>query len=535
MSFHVSDGSDATIDGTSDKEVFLLKYVFLGGAGEVGASCLLVSVADRNILIDAGIRVNASGEAALPDFKTLREMTSTLDAIFISHAHADHVGALPLVHKLFPQTPIYTTLPTQRLSAVMLSDSVRVQEFGAEKLFNQEAVDTVLWKMETVEMGIWHPLWDDFRYQFHASGHVLGAVSILLETPEGKLLYSGDVSAFNQNTIDGIKDISFFKPDLMWCEATYGASNHPSRSEEEKRLATSVAEVIEGGGSVLIPSFALGRAQEIILILKKMQEAKTIPKFPVITDGLVNVICSIYESLPPHLGTKLHNYVLNSRQPIFHTASVRKAKPGEREKLLNDGRPKCIIASSGMLTGGASVFYATGLAGNEKNAIFLSGYQDAESPGRRLQELKSGDELQLADKTVEVKCRIDRFGLSAHSDQQQLMNMIRQAAPKALALVHAEPEVAEALRERIYKDYIMYSPINGQVEDGTQRPLWQPPEKKVKPETPSPLDFDIAFGEANTLHIPDEIADVDRWKAFIEGEHTARLKGNALIIRKREP
>ena len=136
-----------------------MKYVFLGGAGEVGASCLLVSVADRNILIDAGVRVNASGEAALPDFKTLKEMTSTLDAIFISHAHADHVGALPLIHKLFPQTPIYTTLPTQRLSAVMLSDSVRVQEFGGEKLFNQEAVDTVLWKMETAEMGIWHPLW----------------------------------------------------------------------------------------------------------------------------------------------------------------------------------------------------------------------------------------------------------------------------------------------------------------------------------------------------------------------------------------
>jgi hypothetical protein len=187
-----------------------------------------------------------------------------------------------------------------------------------------------------------------------------------------------------------------------------------------------------------------------------------------------------------------------------------------------------------MLTGGASVFYATGLASDAKNAIFLSGYQDAESPGRRLQELKSGDELRLGDTTVEVKCRVERFRLSAHSDQQQLMNMIRQAAPKALALVHAEPEVAAALRERVYKNHIMYSPVNGKVEDGTERPLWLPPDKKARSQTEPSLDFDVAFGDRRTFHIPDEIADVARWRAFAAGEHTARLKGNRLVITKRE-
>ena len=510
-----------------------MKYVFLGGAGEVGASCLLLSVGEKSILIDAGVRVNESGKASLPDFKKLKEMAPTLDAIFISHAHADHVGALPLVHQMFPHTPIYATLPTQRLSAVMLGDAVRVQESNEEKLFNQESVDTALWRIETAEIGVWHPLWNDFRYQFHASGHILGAVSILLETPEGKFLYSGDVSGFNQNTIDGIKDISFFNPDFMWCEATYGADKHPSRSEEEKRLGTAVTEVIEGGGSVLIPSFALGRAQEIILILKKMQSAGTIPKFPIITDGLVNAICAVYESLPPHLSAKLHNYILNSRQPIFHTATVRKAKPGERKSILTDTTPKCIIASSGMLTGGASVFYASGLASDARNAIFLSGYQDAESPGRLLQELKSGDALQLDGTTVEVKCGVERFSLSAHSDQQQLMNMIRQASPKALALVHAEPQVADALRERVYKNHIMYSPVNGKVEDGTKRPLWLPPDKKATPQIESSLDFEVAFGDGKTFHIPDEIADVERWKAFASGEHTARLKGNQLVITKK--
>ena len=187
-----------------------------------------------------------------------------------------------------------------------------------------------------------------------------------------------------------------------------------------------------------------------------------------------------------------------------------------------------------MLTGGASVFYASELASNAKNAIFLRGYQDAESTGRRLQELKSGDALPLGDITVEVKCRVERFRLSAHSDQQQLMNMIRQASPKALALVHAEPEVAAGLRERVYKNHIMYSPVNGKVEDGTERPLWLPPDKKARPETESSLDFDVAFEDGKTFHIPDEIAGVERWKTFALGEHTARLKGNQLVITKRE-
>ena len=511
-----------------------MKYVFLGGAGEVGASCMLLSVGEKNILIDAGVRVNERGTASLPDLEMLKEIAPTLDAIFISHAHADHIGALPLVHQMFPHTQIYATLPTQRLATVMLGDAVRVQELTGDVLFHQEAVDKALWRMETAEIGIWHAPWEGFRFQFHASGHVLGAVSILLETPEGRFLYSGDVSVFNQNTIDGIRDISFFNPDFMWCEATYGADNHPSRGEEEKRLGITVAEVIKGGGSVLIPSFALGRAQEIILVLKKMQAAKTIPKFPVITDGLVNAICAIYETLPPHLSPKLQNYVLNSRQPIFHTDTVRKAKPGERESILKDETPKCIIASSGMLTGGASVFYASGLASDARHAIFLSGYQDAESPGRRLQELKSGDALRLNDTEVEVKCRVERFHLSAHSDQQQLINMIRQATPKALAFVHADPKTAEKLRARLYKKHLMYLPVNGQIEDGTERPLWLPPEKKVQPVPESSLDFEVAFGDGKTLHIPDEIVEMERWRVFASGDHIAQLKGNQLVITQQE-
>ena len=135
---------------------------------------------------------------------------------------------------------------------------------------------------------------DDWGYSMTRSGHILGAVSIHLKTPEGRFLYSGDVSAFNQRTVDGCADMSGTNPDFMWCEATYGDKDHPSRSTEERNLVSEVAAVIENGGTVLIPSFALGRAQEIILILKNAMENQIIPEFPVYIDGLVNQICELY-------------------------------------------------------------------------------------------------------------------------------------------------------------------------------------------------------------------------------------------------
>ena len=299
--------------------------------------------------------------------------------------------------------------------------------------------------------------------------------------PEGKFLYSGDVSEFHQKTIDGIRDLSGINPDFIWCEATYGDGNHPSRTSEEQKLAIAVAEVIDNGGSVLIPSFALGRAQEIILILKQAMETKVIPTFPVVVDGLVTGICKGYEkgiNTWEGIGKRLRKWSANSLQEdgsIFFSKSVKAAYFGKRAEILKDKNPKCIIASSGMLTGGASVDYAKALAPGSNNAIFLSGYQDAEFPGRRLQELQQGDQLTFADgSVVEVKCNIQRFHLSAHSDQQQIVSMIKRANPKAIALVHGERSAMQALREKLYKQYIVTCPVNGQFVDSMGKTRMDP-------------------------------------------------------------
>lgn len=515
-----------------------MNYIFLGGAGEVGASCLLISVAHRHILFDCGIRVNQTGADALPDIELLKQSVPSLDAIFVSHAHADHIGALPLAHAAFPQATIYCTEPTQRISAVMLTNAVRLQENeqngDTPALFTQESVDATIAKMRTLKMGEWINLWDGWRVKMVRAGHVLGAVSILLETPEGSYLYGGDISTFHQKTINGLvlEEIAGIQPDFMWSEATYGDGNHPARNTEEMKLAEAVATVVENGGSVLIPSFALGRAQEIILILRDAMISKNIPVFPVVTDGLVNSICSVYETLTPYLGTKLQKHLENSRQPLFHYRNFRRARMGEQEAICKDETPKCIIASSGMLTGGASVTYAKGLADIQKNAIFLSGYQDAESPGRRLQELKQGDTLTFADGTsIAVNCQVERFKLSAHSDQGQLLSVIKQVNPKALALVHGEENALSALREKLEKDYPLNCPTNGQMCEGTDKPEWVSPKTQEQLEKKEKVDFDVEISDTGIV-VDENILKSGLWKDFATGQHTATLKGNRLIIRK---
>ena len=519
-----------------------MKYVFLGGAGEVGGSCLLIFAGGKTLLIDAGIRVNQHGSASLPDLEMLKGIAPSLDAIFISHAHADHIGALPLVHQMSPTTPIYATPPTAYLSNIMLRNAYRVMESSGEPLFEAETLASTiaqmqksLWDTET-----WYPLFDDWKVMFIHSGHILGAVSIVLETPEGRFLYSGDVSGFHQKTIDGIRNLSGIHPDFMWCEATYGDGNHPSRTSEEQKLAKAVAKVITAGGSVLIPSFALGRAQEILLILKQSMEGQAIPRFPVYVDGLVTAICKGYEkgfhAWKPAIGRRLRTWGENSLKKdgsIFFSKTVQVAGFGTRENILTDKKPKCIIASSGMLTGGASVEYAKALAPGKNNAIFLSGYQDAESPGRRLQKLNRGDELSFPDgATLNVQCDVQRFHLSAHSDQGQLINMIKQAHPKAIALVHGENTAIQALREKLSKRYSVIRPKNAQLLDATE-----PPEG-IHDETPTRLHnkadppFKIEVNPDGSITLNEADANSDRFQHFADGEHVARIKGNRLILTK---
>lgn len=473
-----------------------MQMTALGGAAEVGASCFLLQIADKNILLDAGIRVNRTGKASLPDLDKLEEIASELDLVLVSHAHMDHSGALPLILDRYPTVPILSTYPTKAISAILLKDAVKIMNREVEEgesdaaLYNQEMVDSLLWVMRGVQMSVWHEVLEDVQLCFHPAGHVLGAASILLKTPEGDIVYSGDISTANQRTVDGMTEIDFFQPDTLVLESTYGDGLHPSRKEEEKRLAMSIAEVIERGGAVLIPSFALGRAQEIILILKSYMLSGVIPSFPIYVDGLVRDICDLYTELSDYLSEKLQNYMDLSGGEAFWSRKppVVRLQNDERITMFSE-EPKCIISSSGMLTGGPSVYYAKVLAPDKKNAIFLTGYQDEESPGRRLQELETGDILEIDEEEIPVKCEVNKYNLSAHADQGQLCQQVSYMDPKTIALVHGNWEAIQTLRQKLVLKHLVHIPFRSEPLDIISAPQWLDDYTKQKIE-----------GERNTFY-----------------------------------
>ena len=420
-----------------------MKIHFIGGAHEVGGSCSVVEVGGRRVLVDCGQRLRGGAEAdRLPDLQRVQELGG-LDAVLITHAHADHIGALPLIHRAYPQTPLYTTEATLALMRIMLADSLKIMQMRwmqeAEiPLYPEGAVASMLSRVEVVSPGeFFEVCGSEVSARFLLSGHVLGACSVTLETREGRVFFTGDYSVAAQRTVDPMR-VPEERPHVVVTEATYGDRLHANRGAEEARLAEAVAQVVREAGKVLIPAFALGRAQEVLLILLHEQKAGRIGPFPIFVDGLVRNVCQIYSLFPEFLRESLRREVEQKGNPFFYEGSpARAVVQGERESVVA-GEPCCIISSSGMLHGGPSQFYAAELAGDSRNAIFITGYQDEESPGGKVLALAESAEpgLQLMDRWVRFGCKIARYNLSAHADAGQISQLIAQLEPLQCHLVH---------------------------------------------------------------------------------------------------
>ncbi len=440
---------------------------FLGGAMEIGGSCIYLNIAGKGILMDAGIRQSGSKDP-LPDFRTLQEQGG-VDAILVSHAHMDHIGTLPLVSKAYPDAPVYMTAMTGDLTRVLLYDSLKIMNSreGEIPYYSEQDVLAMLGRIRPLGYQMPFPVWDGFTLTFYPAGHIAGAACIYLSTEEGTLFYSGDFSAFSQRTIEGAS-IPKLRPDIAIVETTYGNRLHANRQTEEKRLVELVRECIEEGKKILIPAFALGRAQEVLLILRAAIQNQEIPAVPVYVDGMIRDINIMYTRNPSYLKNALGKRILKGNEP-FYTKEIQAVAPMQRrEELLSGGEPAIFLSSSGMLTGGPSVEYARSLAASENACIIITGYQDEESPGRQLLDLLENPgegHLSLNGSNIPVKCRIEQVGLSAHGDKMEIQGLLERLSPRHIYLVHGNRDVVEELgKELAGQDYRrqVYLPECGQ-------------------------------------------------------------------------
>lgn len=440
---------------------------FLGGAMEIGSSCIYLNIAGKGILLDAGIRQGASKDP-LPDFRSLQDAGGP-DAILISHAHMDHIGTLPLVSKAYPNAPIYMTAMTADLTRVLLYDSLKIMNNREGEIphYSEQDVLAMLGRIHPLGYQTPFPILDGVTLTLYPAGHIAGASCIYLVTEEGSLFYSGDFSAFSQRTVEGIS-IPKLRPDVAIVETTYGNRLHSNRQVEEKRLVELVRECLSQNRKILIPAFALGRAQEVLLILRAAIQNQEIPAVPVYVDGMVRDINIMYTRNPTYLKNALGKRILKGNEP-FYTKEIQAVAPMQkRDELLSESGPAIFLASSGMLTGGPSVQYAQKLAASEDACIIITGYQDEESPGRQLLNLLENPadaSLTLNGSTVPVKCRIEQVGLSAHGDKMEIQSLLERLSSRHIFLVHGNRDAMEELGSELagqdYRRHV-YLPECGQ-------------------------------------------------------------------------
>lgn len=437
---------------------------FLGGAMEIGGSCIYLRADGKGILFDAGIRQGGSKDP-IPDFRMIQQMGG-VDAILVSHAHMDHTGTLPMISKAYPSAPIYMTAMTADLVRVLLADSLKIMNRSEGEIphYAQEDVTAMLNRIRPLNFRARFSLFEGMTVTLYPAGHIAGAACIYLECKEGTVFYSGDFCAFPQKTIEGIH-IPKLRPDVAIVETTYGDRLHANRQVEENGLVELVAECVRRGDKVLIPAFALGRAQEVLLLLKAAIQNGKLPSVPVYADGMVRDINRMYERNPAYLRSNLGRSIWKGNAP-FYTKEITEVTPDQdRDELLAKKGAAVFVASSGMLNGGPSVQYAKKIAPMENGCIIITGYQDEESPGRKLTELldygaASQDEagrpdvsLALDGVTVPVRCRIHRAGLSAHGDQGEIEGLLERLSPRDLFLVHGDREVIQGFGKNLNQDY----------------------------------------------------------------------------------
>lgn len=438
-----------------------IRVTALGGFAEVGRSSALIQTGESRILVDCGINVGSnSPNNTFPRFDLPEFDIENLDAVVISHAHLDHSGFVPYLFKYGYKGAVYTTRPTRDLMTMLQIDYLDVaQKEGKTLPYEQKDIRESVLHTVVLEYGEVTDITPDIRLTFHNAGHIVGSAIPHLHIGEGiyNVAFAQDIKFAKSNLLDPA-NCRFPRLETLFIESTYGKPQDilPSRVECVKMLRNIVADTIKKGGKVLIPVLAVGRAQEILVILEDLMKNEELPSIPIYTDGMIREASAITTAHPEFLSKGLRERIFHDGENPFLAEQMKHVAATEERDLIVDGDPAIIVATSGMLNGGPSVHYFKALCSDPNNALVFVSYQGKGTLGSKVQ--KGITEIQMVEDGKTVMYHIEMAvhsisGFTGHSDRRELENYINKVTPKPerVVVIHGEETKVTKLASWIYK------------------------------------------------------------------------------------
>jgi Cft2 family RNA processing exonuclease len=428
---------------------------------DIGASAWFVEIEGHRILLDAGMHPKREGGDGLPLYKNIRQ--EEVDAIAISHCHHDHVGSLPVAARYFPKAHVLMAEQSYFIIERVLHNSVNVMtrqrdELGIKEypLYTHDQVDDIAPTFQSfrynreVEWAAYHKTRAGFRsptLEFFDAGHTLGSAGIMLRGQKETMFYTGDV-CFHDQTLLRAARFQDVKADVLIMETTRGNRAVPkgvTRATEVERLTAAIHQALKRKGCVMIPSFALGRTQEILALLALlMREGKLKPQ-PIYIGGLGRVFTEIYD-LEAHRTHRQHTN-LQLREAL----NLIVLEPGQSQKMKLSGGRIFVITSGMMSENTAAHDLAVRMAGDERQSIFFVGYADPSTPGGRLKASKPGETFVFSPSAGQLTrhCDMQEFDLTAHANREDLLDFVGQVSPRAILLGHGDDDSRQWFEEQI--------------------------------------------------------------------------------------
>jgi KH/beta-lactamase-domain protein len=442
-------GKKIYTDWNPEKMDMWVRITYLGSGRQVGRSCLLLHTPNSKILLDCGINPAIDEGPEKFPYMNVSEIgdINTIDAIVLSHAHLDHCGLIPYLYKMGYKGPVYMTAPTRDIAALLALDFVGVAYKQAESpLYKAEDIKEMVRHSICLDYGEVTDIAPDIRITLYNAGHVLGSAQVHINIGNGlhNLVYGADTKYGKTRLLDPAVN-HFPRVETLTIESTYGSKDDvlPPRKETENKFIDMAREVFAHKGKILLPELGLGHAQETVLRVEEAIRTGELPRVPVYVDGMVWDINAIHTAYPDFLSASVRSQIFQDNNPFLSDILKRVGSPIERKEVIEGG--SCIIiATSGMLVGGASVEYFRNLASSANNLIVFACYQAIGSLGRQVQE--GAKEVSVDKELVKVNMRVETlYGLSAHSGRNELLQYVMRMNPKPKKIIINHGEVSKCL------------------------------------------------------------------------------------------